>query len=397
VPSEAPAGLFLIVREAVDAFLLDNGFQAASSLAFYTTLSLVPSLLLLTWLLGLGLGSSQSAMARTELVVQEVIPRFGEVLLREVSRLAHGGAVAGAVNTFALFWSVVPLVGSMRNAVESCFRSVPRRSLWLSTLLDVATGILFVTGFATVAALGVALRILRTQSVLPVPAWLDLGVPFAFSAMLLVFVYWVLSPRVRLAHLVTGSLAAAALWFAMRPAFSLFLTFNPGYGVAFGSLKSLFIVILWVYYSQAAFLFGAELIAALHRKETILIRRLMDGKADAREARRSPFVVRLSPGQTVFREGDAGREAYYVLEGSVGIVKEGREISTIRPGKFFGEMSFLLGHPRSAGAVAREECACIRVDDRNVQALMREFPETVRQMLEEMASRLEKTTGKTPG
>ena len=383
------------MREAVDAFLLDNGFQAASSLAFYTTLALVPSLILLTWLLGLGLGSSQSAMARTELVVQEVIPRFGEVLLREVSRLAHGGAVAGAVNTFALFWSVVPLVGSMRTAVETCFRSVPRRSLWLSTLVDVATGILFVTGFAAVASLGVALRILRTQSVLPVPAWLDLGVPFAFSAMLLVFVYWVLSPRVRLAHLVTGSLAAAALWFAMRPAFSLFLTFNPGYGVAFGSLKSLFIVILWVYYSQAAFLFGAELIAALHRKETILIRRLMDGKADAREAGRSPFVVRLSSGQTVFREGDAGREAYYVLEGSVGIVKDGREISTIGPGKFFGEMSFLLGHPRSAGAVAREECACIRVDDRNVQTLMREFPETVRLMLEEMASRLERTTGKS--
>ncbi len=387
----------MIVLEAVDAFLRNNGFQAASSLAFYTALALVPSLLLLTWLLGMIIGSSQVAMSRTELVVQEMIPRFGEVLLREVSQLSHGGAVAGALNGLVLFWSVIPLVGSMRSSVETCFRALSRRPLWLRAIVDVVTGVLFVTGVAAVAALSVALRILRTRASLTVPAWIDVGVPFAFSVLLLALVYFVLAPKVRPAHLFAGSFGAATVWFAMRPAFALFLTFNPGYGMAFGSFKSLFIVIIWVYCSQAVFLLGAELIAALHRKDAILIHRLMQGRGGLREVSRSPFVVHVAAGQTIFREGEAGQEAYYVISGTVGIVKDGREISAIGPGTFFGEMSFLLGHPRSAGAVALEECACIRVDDQNIQALMREFPETVRQMLEEMAARLERTTGRVLG
>ena len=49
----------------------------------------------------------------------------------------------------------------------------------------------------------------------------------------------------------------------MTPAFHLFITYNPGYGFAFGSFKSLFVVIIWIDYSLVVFLFGAEITASL--------------------------------------------------------------------------------------------------------------------------------------
>ena len=380
------------------AFVRNNDFQAASSLAFTTSLALVPSLLLLTWLLGLGLGSSPAALARTELVVHEVLPHFGDVILREVSHLARHAAVAGTLNILALVWSVVPLVSGMRSSLAAIFRTGMRHPLWLSTVFDLLTGILFVTGVAAVAALGVALTALKGRpAALIVPAWLGVGVPFACAVFLLVLLYYVLAPKVRPGHLLAGSLTAAVLWFLMRPAFGLFLTFNPGYGVAFGSFKSLFVVIIWVYASQAVFLLGAEVIAALHRKDAILIRRLMDGKGGVPSAGRARFVVFFPAGSVLFHEGDEGHEAYFVLKGTVSVRKEGHEISTIGERKLVGEMSFLLGQPRSATAVAVDSCECIRIDDRNAQVLMREFPETVREMLREMAARLSATSSRVGG
>jgi CRP-like cAMP-binding protein len=57
-------------------------------------------------------------------------------------------------------------------------------------------------------------------------------------------------------------------------------------------------------------------------------------------------------------------------------------------GSFFGEMTFLLGMDRSASAVALEPCRCVVVHGKNFEALLREFPGIVREMLEEMARRL---------
>jgi len=60
-------------------------------------------------------------------------------------------------------------------------------------------------------------------------------------------------------------LVTSLLWFALRPAFYFFLTYNPGYGFAFGSFKSLFVVLMWIYLSLALFLFGAEIVASIGR------------------------------------------------------------------------------------------------------------------------------------
>ena len=77
--------------------------------------------------------------------------------------------------------------------------------------------------------------------------------------------FFTFSSKVRIRQLIMGSLVTSLLWFAMRPAFHIFLMYNPGYGFAFGSFKSLFIVIIWIYCSLVVFLFGAEIAAVSAR------------------------------------------------------------------------------------------------------------------------------------
>lgn len=70
----------------------------------------------------------------------------------------------------------------------------------------------------------------------------------------------------------------------------------------------------------------------------------------------------VSPGEVVFREGDESNDLYYIVNGSLDIVKEGRKIAVLTPDDIFlGEMSFLLGNRRSATVVAHTRSRLIRV------------------------------------
>jgi CRP-like cAMP-binding protein len=136
------------------------------------------------------------------------------------------------------------------------------------------------------------------------------------------------------------------------------------------------------------FLLGAELAAALDRKEIAVIRRLMEGKRNVPRSVAERYLVRHNQGSMVFREGDAGEEMFLVLAGSVSIRKGDREIVRVGAGQYFGAVSFLLDAPHIASAEAMEDTELVVINRRSVPDLMHESPEIMFAVLQEMASRL---------
>jgi CRP/FNR family cyclic AMP-dependent transcriptional regulator len=70
-------------------------------------------------------------------------------------------------------------------------------------------------------------------------------------------------------------------------------------------------------------------------------------------------------GKVLFKEGEAGAEAFLVEKGKVLILKKGVEapiiVATLGPGALFGEMAILDGSARMATAVAGDDTTCIVV------------------------------------
>lgn len=90
-------------------------------------------------------------------------------------------------------------------------------------------------------------------------------------------------------------------------------------------------------------------------------------------------VVRLDPGDVIFREGDRGDSLYLVGKGSVKISKRGRggeqeTLAFIQPDNFFGEMALLDGEPRSAMATAAESTVVATVNDQTFQHILELAP-----------------------
>lgn len=65
-------------------------------------------------------------------------------------------------------------------------------------------------------------------------------------------------------------------------------------------------------------------------------------------------VVRLQPGQELFREGDAGSSLYLIDEGELEVIRGGARVAILTPGETVGEMAVVTGAPRTATIRALE-------------------------------------------
>ncbi len=381
-----------VIAGAFSSFRKNNDLSAASSLAFSATLALIPVLFLLTLLLGAVIGSSSGAMDRTQELLIQLIPAYSQDILSEVRSItSHLGAI-GLLNMLVLLWSMTPLVGDMRKSLGLVFRQKQTRPFLVKILFNVAISIVFLMGLTAIAVAGIVYTLVEKKGHLHLPLGLfERSLPFLFITAVVFLLYRVFSDGRRIIHLVIGAVAASLLWFAMRPTFNLFLLFNSGYGFAFGSFKSLFVVIIWIYYSFVVFLAGAEIAANLGRGETIFIKKLMEGGKNVPLGIMRKYVNAYKKGSIIFREGDQATEMYSVLKGRVSIRKGDEDLGVVEEGKCLGEMSFLLSSPRIVTAVALDDTELLEISNENVNKLMNEYPEFAIEMLREMAQRLRET------
>ena len=84
-------------------------------------------------------------------------------------------------------------------------------------------------------------------------------------------------------------------------------------------------------------------------------------------------------GEAIVRQGEAGDSMYVLSSGKVKVVLEPdrREVATIEPGGYFGEMSLLTGEPRTATVVANGEAVVLELSADAFRTLGAESPHAI--------------------
>jgi len=392
----------------------------AASMAFYTALSIVPALFLITYITGSFIGSSEKAFLRIQELITQFIPKYSEVVMREVKKIIGLKKGVGIINLIIFLWSILPLSSSIRNSLGIIFKIEIRKPYLLEKLFNLLIIVLFIIVVSLVAIRELIIDFIK--SIIPffrIPVYAGPAVSVIVVFLLFFFLYWaftfkawgpqlVPSPlwslssirnlfgfttisqefRARLKYLFWGALSATSLWFFMKPLFNLMLSYNPGYGLAFGSFKSLFIVVIWIYYSQIVFLFGAEIASALQRKEVLILKEALSKSKGLPDKIKGRYIITYRAGEVIYNEGDMGDRMFYILNGRVEIEKSGKFVATLERGNYIGEISFFLGMPRSTTVRAIEDTEVLAIDFKNLERLTSEMPELIREILKQMALRV---------
>lgn len=262
----------LVPWRAARNFYADNCLDRAAAVAYFSLLSLAPSLYLLSlvmsWLLPDAAGTVDEAIRGAAAFLPPSIAPSVRLLAENV-RIQEGLVVVALPG---LLWMASSAFLSLELAVNVAFRTVERRRFWLARLKafigSALAGLLLLVSAALTQGLVWFERSRASLGLAPLTgaaprlsALAHLGATFAAFALL----YKIL-PRGRVRWRIAAASAGGCvvLWELARRLFGGLLERSPGFGLLTGSLAGVVAFLLWVYTASALLLFGAEVAAVLN-------------------------------------------------------------------------------------------------------------------------------------
>lgn len=125
------------------------------------------------------------------------------------------------------------------------------------------------------------------------------------------------------------------------------------------------------------------------------------GDVELRQVIEKGYRKKLAIGEIICRENDPGDSFYIILSGAVEVFVESiaQQVAVRKTGEFIGEMSLLMGSPRTATLRTLEETILFVVDRDNLQSLLQKHQELADKIAEELSQRQEtlKSLGITIG
>jgi membrane protein len=271
-------GAFRTLALAVTGFIDDRCMLRASTLTFYSLLSIVP-LLAVAFGIAKGFGLrplfdlALSSPVEWQREFTAFVVRFSSAALVQ----ARGGIIAG-VGVLALFISVVGLLGAIEESFNTIWKVRSARSLgrqfvdYLSVvfigtvLLSVSAGAsVFVTAQVRFVAQKVTFLVPASRVVLDVLQVVPFVVNWLLFSLLFLFMP---NAKVPLGAGTTAGALAAALFQLVQWAYILFQVGVSNYGAVYGSFAALPLFLVWLQTSWTIALFGGELAYAIANNRT---------------------------------------------------------------------------------------------------------------------------------
>lgn len=281
-----------ILRRTLGEFQADNLTDRAAALTYYGVLSLFPGLILLVSVLGL-LGTSTTE--RVQDTFTAVAPdQVGNILDSAIDQVPAGGpaGIAAILGLAGAFWSASGYVAAFMRASNAIYDVPEGRPIW-KTLpirlgITAAVGVMLLASALIVVFTGQLAR--RAGELLglgstAVTVWNIAKWPVLLVLVSLIFavLYWA-SPNARhggFRWVSPGGIVAVLSWLIASALFAFYVANFGSYNKTYGSLAAVVVFLVWLWVTNTAILFGAELDAELQRQRAI---------AAGHPAGKEPFV-----------------------------------------------------------------------------------------------------------
>jgi CRP-like cAMP-binding protein len=97
----------------------------------------------------------------------------------------------------------------------------------------------------------------------------------------------------------------------------------------------------------------------------------------------------VEAGQTLFVEGAPSANLYVIVAGSAVVRKNGRRVARLGPGEVVGELSVILGTPRTATVESETPIEWLVLDQASLRRALDEVPGLGWNVLKSVAARLD--------
>lgn len=277
-------GKFYVVKKTVREFIDDDCTDLAAALTYYSVLAIFPALLALVSMLGV-VGEAETSVDKLLEILRPLVsaatldsvqPTLEELAVNKGASLTLLAGLLGAL------WSASAYVAAFGRAMNRILEVEEGRPFWklrpvnllvtLATLLLCGSGLLILVVSGPVAkSIGGTLGLAdQTVQIWEIAKWPVLAVIVVMAVAIL----YRFSPNAKLRFriLTVGAFVAIVVWILASVGFAFYVGNFGNYNKTYGAVAGVVVGLLWLWLTNLALLFGAELDSEITRA-----RQLHDG------------------------------------------------------------------------------------------------------------------------
>lgn len=306
---------FTILRKTVGEFQDDQGTDLAAALTYYGILAIFPAALAVFSTLGL-FGQGEKGVNFVLDVLRPVVSAdFLNNVRTPLHSLAHSDAagVTFAIGLIAALWSASAYVGAFGRAMNRVYEVDEGRPWWrlrpMNFLVTILTTAMCTAGLLIMVVSGGVARSLGKRMGVgdqAVQVWDVAKWPVLLILVITVIaLLYHLTPNIRQGRprfLSIGASVAILVWLVASTGLGFYVVNVHSYDRTYGSLAGIILTLVWLWITNVALIFGAELDSELERA-----RQLHRGIAAEERLQLVPRSERRTARVEKRREQDAAR------------------------------------------------------------------------------------------
>ena len=319
-----------VLKKTVREFQRDQATDLAAALTYWAVLAVAPAALALVSLLGV-FGNGDEIVDKVMKAAEGIAPKQALSTVDDiVSNLAsqQGAGIGLLIGLLVALWSASGYVNAFGRAMNRMYELDEGRPLWklrpimlLVTLVVLVLVALICVALVLSGGVAEAVGAAIGLSDVSVTVWNIAKWPVVVGLVVVIIaVLYYATPNVhqpKMRWISVGSVVAVIVWAIATVGFGLYVTNAGNYEATYGALAGVIIFLLWLWITNNALLFGAELDAELERarelqggiaaEETVQLpprdTRASDKKAKKREKEIAEAKsLRISRGRTLEAE-----------------------------------------------------------------------------------------------
>ena len=277
-----------LLSTALTKFVRDDCVTLSLSISFVFLLSIIPfttlSILIFDFVKGFFVSNAAWAGNISQTLTEEINHIIPFISKEWISSHVVNPDAYGSFK--AINFLMLPIIsGLFFKSLETSYRKIfrlPARHLLFGqafyVIITVFAGLLFfMSNFIWIILSTVLSHVLNAVNNTPYVNQISKLAFNAFtshrlnllSAMVLVAFYLVtiklfLNVKIRLRHRLASAVVFCLLWIVARKLFSLYISHITEVSLLYGSLSSVIVILMWIFYSSLTLLFSVELIYTLH-------------------------------------------------------------------------------------------------------------------------------------
>jgi membrane protein len=267
--------MFNLLKETLREWREDGANRLAAALAYYTTFSLAPLLVLIIAIAGL-VGGREAAQTQTMAQVEDLLGAEGREFVQGMIESAgqrQTGLLATFIGAVTLLFGALGVFGELQNSLNTIWEVKPRPAKsWLdgvrrfvlrrllSFTMVLGIGFLLLASLVVSAVLSALGEYIGARWPMA-DLWLGL-INFAISFLVITLLFAMIFkflPEIKIAwkDVWLGAAVTSVLFSLGKFLIGLYLG-RSEVGNTFGAAGSLAILLIWIYYSAQILFFGAE-------------------------------------------------------------------------------------------------------------------------------------------